>query len=30
MQFQLEDSLKEQMVEREVENVIISSRIRSC
>lgn len=30
MQFQVDDTLKEQMVEREVENVIISSRIRSC
>lgn len=30
MQFELSDALKEQMQEREVENIIISSKIRSC
>jgi hypothetical protein len=30
MQFELSDALKEQMQEREVENIIISSKVRSC
>lgn len=30
MQFELSDALKEQMQEREVENIIISSTTRSC
>lgn len=30
MQFELSESLKQQMVEKEFQNVIISSKIRSC